>query len=73
MSIVIHSVSAVAVAPEAPFSLERILEIFCDRGVSSHFLIERDGRIVQLAPEAMKAWHAGGSIMPGAGQPEGGE
>jgi len=63
-TVVIHYTSAVAVAPEAPFRKERILKIFCDYGVSSHYLIGRKGGIGRLAPEEMKAWHAGGSIMP---------
>jgi N-acetylmuramoyl-L-alanine amidase len=63
-TVVIHYTSAVNIAPDDPFSRERILGIFCDYGVSSHYLIERDGVTVLLVPEAMKAWHAGGSIMP---------
>jgi len=62
--IVIHSVSAVEVAPDDPFNRGAILKIFCGYGVSSHYLIERDGTTLRLVPEEMKAWHAGGSIMP---------
>jgi N-acetyl-anhydromuramyl-L-alanine amidase AmpD len=63
-TVVIHYTSAVNLAPDDPFSRERILGIFCDFGVSSHYLIERDGTTLLLVPETMKAWHAGGSIMP---------
>jgi N-acetyl-anhydromuramyl-L-alanine amidase AmpD len=62
--IVIHSVSAGALSPAEPFDRRWILKIFCDYGVSSHYLIERSGEIVRLVPEELKAWHAGGSIMP---------
>ena len=33
--------------------------------VSCHYVIEEDGRIVQLAPEARRAWHAGRSWWRG--------
>ena len=62
--IVIHYISAVIVKPDDPFCHETILQIFCDYGVSSHFLISRRGRVIRLVPEEKKAWHCGGSIMP---------
>lgn len=62
--IVMHYISAVAVMPGDPFNLEAVLKIFCDYGVSSHFLVNREGGIYQLVPEDKKAWHCGGSIMP---------
>jgi N-acetyl-anhydromuramyl-L-alanine amidase AmpD len=62
--IVIHYTSAVNLDPVHPFDLGLILRIFCDFGVSSHYLVERRGRVFQLVPEDKKAWHAGGSIMP---------
>ena len=62
--VVVHYTSAVAVAPAAPFRKELVLKIFCDYGVSSHYLVGRKGGVDRLVPEAMKAWHAGGSIMP---------
>jgi N-acetyl-anhydromuramyl-L-alanine amidase AmpD len=63
-TVVIHYVSAAGVTPRTPFRLEAILKIFCDYGVSSHFLIDRRGRVCNLVPESKKAWHCGGSIMP---------
>jgi N-acetyl-anhydromuramyl-L-alanine amidase AmpD len=62
--IVIHYTSAAALAQATPFSRELILKLFCDYGVSSHYLIDRGGGVDLLVPEDMKAWHAGGSIMP---------
>jgi N-acetyl-anhydromuramyl-L-alanine amidase AmpD len=64
-TIVIHYISAVKITPCRPFALARILKIFCDFGVSSHYLIRRNGAVLRLVPEQKKAWHAGGSIMPG--------
>jgi N-acetyl-anhydromuramyl-L-alanine amidase AmpD len=64
-TIVLHYISAVKITPRRPFTLSRILKIFCDFGVSSHYLIRRNGAVLGLVPEEKKAWHAGGSIMPG--------
>ena len=33
--------------------------------MSSHYLVFEDGRIVQLVPEARRAWHAGLSYWRG--------
>jgi N-acetyl-anhydromuramyl-L-alanine amidase AmpD len=63
-TIVFHYISAVAVLPGTPYRHEIILKIFCNYGVSSHFLISRRGRVFLLVPEDKKAWHCGGSIMP---------
>lgn len=63
-TIVIHSMSAAAVGAAEPFNRGLVLKLFCDYGVSSHYLIERDGTVLALVPEEKKAWHAGGSIMP---------
>jgi N-acetyl-anhydromuramyl-L-alanine amidase AmpD len=62
--IVVHYLSAVVAAPDAPFQKDLVLRLFCDYGVSSHYLIGRRGGVLRLVPESMKAWHAGGSIMP---------
>jgi N-acetylmuramoyl-L-alanine amidase len=35
-------------------------------GVSAHWLIDEDGAVVRLVPEAMRAWHAGVSFWRGA-------
>jgi len=62
--VVIHYMSAVERFPDAPFSMENILSIFCEYSVSAHYLIDREGVIFQLVPDIYKAWHAGPSIMP---------
>ncbi len=62
--VVIHCISAAARFPDHPYRLENVIPLFCEYGVSSHFLINRRGKIFRLVPEACKAWHCGGSIMP---------
>lgn len=34
--------------------------------VSSHYFVHEDGRVIQLVPEARRAWHAGASSWKGA-------
>jgi N-acetylmuramoyl-L-alanine amidase len=43
------------------------LERLCDPGskVSAHYLVEEDGRLFALVPEARRAWHAGASFWRG--------
>jgi N-acetyl-anhydromuramoyl-L-alanine amidase len=40
-------------------------EEICALKVSSHFLIRRDGELVQFVPTARRAWHAGASRWRG--------
>lgn len=61
---VIHYSSAVQRNPDTPFAIEEVLSLFCEYGVSSHFLIDREGALFRLVPVGKKAWHCGGSIMP---------
>jgi N-acetylmuramoyl-L-alanine amidase len=35
--------------------------------VSSHYVVEENGNVIQLVPEARRAWHAGQSSWEGAG------
>jgi N-acetyl-anhydromuramyl-L-alanine amidase AmpD len=63
-TIVIHYASAAQTDPPQKFDVYRIIKIFCDLGVSSHYIIDRSGTTLQLVPEEKKAWHCGGSIMP---------
>lgn len=48
-------------------SAEEALQRLCDprAEVSSHYLVEEDGTIWQLVPEARRAWHAGASFWKG--------
>jgi N-acetyl-anhydromuramyl-L-alanine amidase AmpD len=63
-TIVIHYASAADLDPKRRFDALAVMRIFCDLGVSSHYLIDRKGTVYQLVPEGKKAWHCGGSIMP---------
>lgn len=36
------------------------------RKVSAHFVVGRDGRVVQMVPVERRAWHAGPSVLDGA-------
>lgn len=46
---------------------EAATERLCSKeaGVSSHYVVEEDGRILQLVDEAERAWHAGASCWAG--------
>ena len=48
-------------------SAEAALDRLCDPGarVSSHYLIDEDGTVYRLVPEARRAWHAGVSSWAG--------
>ncbi len=74
--IVIHNISL----PPGEFSGPGIIELFTNRldpnahpyyreiakrKVSSHFLIRRDGAIIQFVPCGQRAWHAGESSWRG--------
>lgn len=74
--VVIHGISL----PPGRFGGDAILDLFTNRldpglhpafasiaslRVSSHFLIRRDGTLVQFVPCAMRAWHAGASQWEG--------
>lgn len=47
-------------------SAEEVIRRFADPGsrVSSHYTIDRDGRVVRHVDERLRAWHAGASRMP---------
>jgi N-acetylmuramoyl-L-alanine amidase len=49
--------------PSAAAAIDRL----CDptAAVSAHYLIDEDGTIIQLVPEARRAWHAGASAWAG--------
>ena len=47
------------------FSEHPYYETVRDLKVSSHFLIRRDGELIQFVPCAKRAWHAGTSVWRG--------
>jgi N-acetyl-anhydromuramyl-L-alanine amidase AmpD len=63
-TIVIHYAGAGKIDGKRPFDAGLIAVIFCDLGVSCHYMIDRKGTVLVLVPEDKKAWHCGGSIMP---------
>ncbi len=46
---------------------EAALELLCSpiHEVSAHYVVEEDGRVLQLVPETRRAWHAGVSYWAG--------
>jgi AmpD protein len=74
--LVIHNISL----PPGQFGGPYIADLFCNRldfdahpyfdqlrplRVSAHFLIPRDGEVVQFVPAHRRAWHAGVSVFDG--------
>ena len=49
--------------PTGPEALERLRDPAAK--VSSHYLVEEDGRVFRLVPEERRAWHAGVSFWKG--------
>jgi len=75
-TVVIHAISL----PPGEYGGDGIIEFFLNRiqasshpyyasishlRVSSHFLVRRDGQILQFVPVARRAWHAGESQFKG--------
>ena len=47
-----------------PYSVALVTAIYNKEGVSTHYLIDREGRIYQHVPEEYVSYHAGRSKMP---------
>ncbi|MCH8872231.1 N-acetylmuramoyl-L-alanine amidase [candidate division KSB1 bacterium] len=75
-TIVVHYISAVNLAPEDPFNLEKILDLLrkpieykTQDGqpksvkVSAHYVVTREGDVHRLVNEENVAWHAGRSNL----------
>lgn len=66
------SISAIVIHYTASMSIEGTISWFKDTKakVSAHYVIGRDGRVVQMVPDNLIAWHAGRSAMrPPNGEP----
>ncbi|MET0257831.1 MAG: N-acetylmuramoyl-L-alanine amidase, partial [Methylobacterium sp.] len=59
--LVLHYTGMVSAAA----ALERLTDPAAE--VSAHYVVDEDGSIVQLVPEARRAWHAGASSWAGQG------
>lgn len=57
--VVIHFASNVTAKPTNPYIPEDIINIFKQYGISTHYLIARDGTIFRLVDEKRNAYHAG--------------
>ena len=63
-TIVLHFSSDVMANPANPYDLERNVAIFEKAGVSAHYIVDRDGKVHRLVPEAGRAFHAGKGKLP---------
>lgn len=63
-TIMLHFCSDVIQNPKSPYSLERIVGIFDQYGVSAHYLIDREGVVHRLVKEERAAFHAGKGVLP---------
>lgn len=57
--VVIHFMSALVTNPSDPYDMESCRKTLLDGGVSTHYIIDRQGQIYRLIPEERAAWHAG--------------
>nr|HAI76831.1 N-acetylmuramoyl-L-alanine amidase [Microscillaceae bacterium] len=62
--LVMHFCSDAVINPENPYQLHRIREIFTEFKVSAHYLIDRQGNIYRLVPEARAAKHVSYGQLP---------
>ena len=64
------TVSAIVLHSTVEPTTEGTIEIFLtpQKQVSAHFVVGRDGRIVQMVRVEQRAWHAGVSILEGVGK-----
>lgn len=60
-------VSAVVIHATVLPTLEEVVQHFLDprTRVSAHYVVDRNGRVVQMAPVEQRAWHAGVSELDG--------
>lgn len=62
--IVIHFSSDVANNPDNPYNIYNIYNIFKNFKVSTHYTIDREGKIYRMVDEDRAAWHAGKGSLP---------
>ncbi|WP_158587460.1 LysM peptidoglycan-binding domain-containing protein [Neobacillus notoginsengisoli] len=63
--VVIHFISNAGSNPRNPYNVQDIYRIFLNSGVSSHYLIGRNGEVYRLVGENRVAYHAGRGSLPG--------
>ena len=57
--VMIHFSSAVVLKPTDPYNLKRNRKIFETYGVSTHYIMDREGTVRCYVPENLAAYHAG--------------
>jgi N-acetyl-anhydromuramyl-L-alanine amidase AmpD len=62
--VMIHYISNALKAPQDPYHLDAIIDIFTTYKLSAHYLIDREGTIYQLVPHNRSAFHAGKGKLP---------
>jgi N-acetyl-anhydromuramyl-L-alanine amidase AmpD len=65
-TIMLHFSSDLIRNPNAPFSVDRIFDIYVRARVSTHYLVDRDGHIYRFVDEKNRARHAGKGTVPWA-------
>lgn len=63
--VVIHFISNAVSKPQDPYNVQDIYRIFLNNGVSTHYMIGRNGEVYRLADENRVAYHAGKGNLPG--------
>lgn len=62
-----ETVSCVVLHSTVVPTTEETVKIFLDpkRQVSAHFVVGKDGQVIQMVPVEKRAWHAGESVLDG--------
>lgn len=64
-SITLHYISAIKIDRNDPYNVDKCIKILKDYEFSAHYLVARNGQIIQLVLEENCAWHAGVSSLQG--------
>eukprot|EP01017_Pseudomicrothorax_dubius_P024180 TRINITY_DN2573_c0_g2_i1.p1 TRINITY_DN2573_c0_g2~~TRINITY_DN2573_c0_g2_i1.p1 ORF type:complete len:251 (+),score=68.89 TRINITY_DN2573_c0_g2_i1:99-755(+) len=62
--IMVHFSSACDLHPKTPYDVEENIGKYLQYGVSTHYLIDREGVLYVVTPEERIAWHAGRGKLP---------
>jgi N-acetyl-anhydromuramyl-L-alanine amidase AmpD len=63
--VVVHFISNATNKPRDPYNIQDLYNIFVKNGVSTHYLIGRNGEVYRLVDENRVAYHAGRGSLPG--------
>lgn len=61
--VMLHFISNATSNPTNPYNVDEITAILAEYGVSTHYMIDREGTIYSLVPENRVAFHAGKGIL----------